>query len=143
MRYFLAHLSLGVALCGLFAPLPSQAAAAAEQVVCHYTYGGEKKQLAVSPVASPYTVAPIQVGSYFLLRVVFERPPGAAPAVNIYVYADKDDGPVPLHHASHPYPAARAARSAYGFTGLQRVYEPVRDGELEYWCAANASGSAA
>jgi hypothetical protein len=23
---------------------------------------------------------------------------------------------------------------AYGFTGLQHVYEPMRDGELAYWC---------
>jgi hypothetical protein len=34
--------------------------------------------------------------------------------------------------AEFPYPVAVHIR--YGFTGMQRVYEPVRDGELEYWC---------
>ncbi len=141
MRYFLVLFSWGVALCGVLAPLTSSAAPADEQVVCHYTYGGERKVLRVGPTGAPYSVAPLPVGSYFLFRVVFARPPAAPPVINIYVYADQEGGPVPLQQASYPYPPS--GRGDYGFTGWQRVYEPLRDGELEYWCALDGAGSVA
>lgn len=105
----------------------------AEAVVCHYTYGGETRTLAVEPVASPYGVPPVQVGSYFLFRVVFQREPADQAAIKIYAYADRDEGPVPIHQATYPYPLPPTA-GRYGFTGLHFVYEPVRDGELQYWC---------
>lgn len=141
MRYFLVLFSLGVAVGAALAPLTSAAAQADEQVVCHYTYGGEKKALRVAPTDAPYGVAPVPVGSYFLFRVVFARPPAAPPVINIYVYADQEGGPVPVQQASYPYPPH--AWGDYGFTGWQRVYEPLRDGELEYWCALDSAGSAA
>lgn len=123
--------------CGLIAVLAvflsvGASSAGAEQVACHYTYGGETRVLRAAPVASPYAVAPIPVGSYFLFRVVFQDRPADLASIKIYTYADGDDGPVPIHQASYPYPAPSVGR--HGFTGLQRVYEPLRDGELEYWC---------
>lgn len=108
------------------------AAGAAEQLVCEVTYGGETRTLRAAPVASPYPVAPTPIGSYFLFRPVFERPAGGAALLKLYTYADRDGGPVPIHVAEFAYPAR--AQGRHGFTGLQRVYEPVRDGELEYWC---------
>lgn len=112
-------------------------AMAAEQVVCHYTYGGETRVLRADPVTSPYGVAPTQVGSYFLFRVVFQTQPADLASIKVYTYADSDGGPVPIHQATYAYPPAAPA-GAYGFTGLQRVYEPLRDGELEYWCGLEA-----
>jgi len=109
------------------------AAAAAEELVCAVTYGGETQTLRAAPVASPYTVAPTPIGSYFLFRPVFERPVRGAASLKLYTYADRDGGPVPLHVAEYAWPVR--SQGAHGFTGLQRVYEPVRDGELEYWCA--------
>lgn len=108
-------------------------ALAAPSVLCHYTYGGETQTLRVAPVSSPYTVPAIQVGSYFLLRVVFQTEPAEFAAVKVYAYAAKDEGPAIIHQASYAYPVAGGA-SRFGFTGEQRVYEPVRDGELIYWC---------
>jgi len=109
-----------------------EAAAAAEQLVCEVTYGGETQTVRAAPVASPYAVPPTTVGSYFLFRPVFERPPKGAASLKLYTYADRDGGPVPIHVAEFAWPVRR--QGAHGFTGLQRVYEPVRDGELEYWC---------
>lgn len=117
--------------CGLVAA--AAAPAAAEQLVCTVTYGGETQTLQAAPVASPYAVAPVAIGSYFLFRPVFERPIGAPAQLKVYVYADLDGGPVPLQVAEYAYPVHTQGR--HGFTGLQRVYEPMRDGELEYWCA--------
>jgi hypothetical protein len=117
-------------------------AAAAEQVVCRYTYGGESRDLIVAAVASPYAVPAIAVGSYFKFRVVFQREPADLAAIKVYVYADRDEGAVPLHQATYPYPPVAAAGARYGFSGLHFVYEPVRDGELQYWCRLQ-DGSAA
>lgn len=105
----------------------------AQTVACHYTYGGETKSLIAQPVASPYGVAAIPVGSYFKFRMVFQAEPADLRSVKVYTYADQDSGPVLIHQASYPYPPA-AGRKPYGFTGLHFVYEPMRDGELQYWC---------
>ena len=117
----------------LLALLPGTAVAAAA-VTCHYTYGGETRSVSAHATDTPYTVVPIKIGSYFLLRVVLE----AGSAAKIYTYADHDDGPVAIHISEHPFPLARR-RQAPGFTGFQTVYEPMRDGELQYWCAAGAA----
>lgn len=104
------------------------ACAQADTAVCHVTYGGETRLIAAAPTHTPLAVPTTQIGSYFLFRLVFE----ARTAIKIYVYGDRDDTPFPLHQAIHPWPPATAIR--HGFTGLHFVYEPVRDGELEYWC---------
>lgn len=115
-------------------------ATAAEQLVCAVTYGGQTQTLQASPVASPYGVEPVAIGSYFLFRPVFERPARGAASLKLYTYADRDGGPVPLHVAEFAWPVRHQGR--HGFTGVQRVYEPVRDGELEYWCALRPGGPA-
>ncbi len=108
------------------------APAMAEQVACHYRYGGEEHVLVVRPVASPYAVPAIAVGSYFRFRAVFQTQPADLASIKVYTYGDHDDTPVIIHQASFDYPPPPAGR--YGFTGLQFVYEPLRDGELQYWC---------
>lgn len=108
--------------------------ASAEEVACHYTYGGEEKVAIARPVDLPYTVPMIQVGSYFQFRVVFHKQPADLASIKVYTYADRDEGSVPLHQATYAYPPDSAATGKHGFTGLHFVYEPVRDGELQYWC---------
>lgn len=118
----------------LLALLPTLAHAT-PRIDCHTTYGGETHTHVARPVDSPYQVEPANIGSYFLFRVVFQDRPRDLASVKIYAYADRDEGPVILHQASHPWPLPSAkVQPAYGFTGLQHVYEPMRDGELAYWC---------
>jgi hypothetical protein len=102
------------------------------RVACHVDYGGEARVIEAVPTHDPYAVAPVAIGSYFLFRVVFEHPARALPAIKVYTYADRNEGPTPIHVGHHPYPPSGSRR--YGFTGQQFVYEPVRDGELSYWC---------
>lgn len=104
----------------------------AEEVACSYTYGGEAKMLVAKPVESPYGVRTIAVGSYFRFRAVFQKSPADLASIKVYTYADRDEGPVLIHQASFPYPPSTAGK--YGFTGLQFLYEPMREGELQYWC---------
>lgn len=105
------------------------AGAHAQIATCHVTYGGETRRFTAPPTDSPYKVTAHPVGSYFLFRVVFERDT----AIKTYVYADRDnEGVFPLHQARHDWPVRNTGR--HGFTGLHFVYEPLRDGELEFWC---------
>ena len=114
--------------------------AQADTVVCNMTYGGETRQIEATPVASPYTIAPTKIGSFFLFRIVFQDQPADLASIKLYTYADRDSGPSIIHQASYPYPLPPAAVDS--FTGRQFVYEPMRDGELQYLCRLK-TGSAA
>ena len=127
MRRF-AELLLSVALAG---GIPAHLMAA-ESVACHLNYGGEIKTIEAMPTANPYTVAPIEVGSYTLFRIVFRNEPADLASIKLYTYGNYDDSRPLVHQATYTYPPV-AARSD-GFTGIQRVYEPRYGLELEYWC---------
>lgn len=104
----------------------------AQTVACHLTYGGETQIVETPPGNAPYTGEPTAIGSFFQFRIVFVREPTDLARINLYTHADLGEAPIPLQHASHPYPLRNQER--YGFTGLQRVYEPKRESELQYWC---------
>jgi len=106
----------------------------AQQVICHYTYGGETRQLVVQPGASPYATKGVAVGSFFEFRAVFQNQPADIAAIKIYTYAERDEGTVLVHQAVYPYPPARHRLSNYGFTGVHFVYEALSNAELKYWC---------
>lgn len=129
----------------------------ADSVVCHVTYGDETRHLEARPTTTPYTVAPTPIGSYFLFRVVFRQEPSELAGIKLYTYANRDTGPVIIHQASYPYPVRNTAphgdflhREASplagqgtdnGFTGLNLVYETMRDSELQYWCEQKADAT--
>jgi hypothetical protein len=112
------------------------AALSGPTVVCHVDYGGETFHISAPPVDSPYGVKPVPVGSYFLFRVVNQTRPADLASVKVYTYADQEAGPAPIHQAQYS-PAQvqqQPVRGGHGFTGQHWVYEPLRDGELRYWC---------
>lgn len=111
-------------------------AATAQPVVCHVDYGGETQRITAPPVDSPYGVKAVEVGSYFLFRVVNQTQPADLASVKVYTYAHHEAGAAPIHQArySAAQVAQRPPQGGHGFTGLHWVYEPVRDGELRYWC---------
>lgn len=123
------HAVLGVALtvCGWMN-------AQAQTVRCHVHYGGEDQVLTAHPSAQPARVPATPVGSYFLVRIVNTLADPQRPAVKVHVYASHDSGPAPIHVATYRADQLRQRAASGGFTGLQQVYEPVRDGELAYWC---------
>ena len=66
---------------------------------------------------------------------------GLTDSIKLYTYTNRDTGPVIIHQASYPYPVKSVAPAGdflqgtdSGFTGLNWVYETVRDSELQYWC---------
>ncbi len=114
------------------AALLLSSAAVADRVLCQVTYYDTIQLIEAVPVDSPYAVEPQAIGSYFLFRLVVEGKPADLAVIKVYVYADHESGATLIHQANYSYPATNAA--THGFSGLNFVYEPVRDGELQYWC---------
>lgn len=108
--------------------------AQAQAVRCHVHYGGEDQVFTAHPSAQPERVPATPVGSYFMVRIVNTLADPRQPAVKVFVYANHDSGPAPIHVAAYRPHQVRQRAASGGFTGLQQVYEPVRDGELAYWC---------
>lgn len=119
---------LGGLLAGLLLALPVQAAS----VLCHVSYGGTTQTLVAQPSAAPYAEPATPIGSFFRFRIVVRDEPPELASIKLYTYADRDSGPALLHQASHAYPPVNLPE--YGFSGRNFVYEPLRDGELQYWC---------
>lgn len=107
-------------------------AVAGEAVACHVTYGGTTQTIEARPVASPYAVAPVEIGSFLLFHIVFRTEPADLASIKLYAYANHDDQRPIIAQATYTYPPN--AQGSHGFTGQQRIYEPRRGGELEYWC---------
>jgi len=119
-------------LCSLLLAASAAQAELVETVACHLNYGGETRVVEARPTASPYTVEPLDVGSYTLFRIVFRPQPADLASIKLYAYGNYDDGRPLIHQATYAYPPAQDR--SYGFTGLNRVYEPRYGLELEYWC---------
>ena len=107
--------------------------AGAVELRCHYDYGGEHAVVLVKPAVDPYTEGSVAVGSFLRLRMVWQRAPSTLAALHVYTYAVGANGPVIVHQGSWPE-ALFAAQGPYGFTGLQRAYEPPGASEVQFWC---------
>jgi hypothetical protein len=116
--------------------LPVALPAAAGTIACHVDYGGETRVIEARPTSDPHSAPAIAIGSFFRFRVVFRDRPADLASIKVIVYADRDDGPVPIHQGTWGYPPP----GPEGFTGRQWVYEPLRDGELGYRCALRPDG---
>ena len=102
-------------------------------VECTVEYGGARSPLHAEPTTQPYEVQPRDFGTYFQMRIVYRREPADLAGIRVYVYGTKGDVPVLIHQGRWPLPGD-GRRPVPGFTGLQRVYEPLRGTELEYQC---------
>lgn len=111
-------------------------------VQCHVNYGGEDRLISTAPTDQPLKAPATAVGSYFLFRVV-NTLGSTGGLLKVITYADHENGPAPIHHASFSEQQVSAKPTGHhGFTGMQRVYEPLRDGELSYWCLLAAHENA-
>ena len=117
---------------GLALLLASLPAARAEHVACLVTYGGATQTLSAAPGDSSYTVPDVEIGSYYLFRIVVRNVPADLASVKLYAYASLPSGRSLVHQAIHPWPVSNT--SPYGFTGQHFIYEPQNGAELQYWC---------
>ena len=128
----------------VLAMLPA-AALAGPRIDCYVSNEGETRVIVARPAKSLYTEVHKAIGDSFLFKLSFQDRPADIAGISIATYAPaagSQSGPVMIHQASYPWPPPRPGRHArHGFTGLQRVFEPAFDGELEYWCEAVTEGA--
>lgn len=121
---------------------------APDQLVCTTWYADEINTHVVPTTDQPYSVASLDVGPRFRLRVVRVVEPQLVPSLNIYVYSNepppardatftsrepKSDFPTLVHQVKYAAPEETAGDARYGFTGLQHIYD-VNGREFRYWC---------
>ncbi len=114
----------------LIAALPLQAA---PHLRCEVGYGGRTRIVEASPQADPYGIQAEDIDGRFRFKAVVIGSGGAIDYVKVYVYYQADTQPVLLHEARYlpPYPAASGP---YALTGLNFLYAPGLERELQYGC---------
>ncbi len=116
------------------AAAPASATRPAPSVACELHYGGDTVHVRSAPTSDPYRVPTQEIGSYYLFRLVVQDRPADLAGVHAYTYADLPQGPTLIHQFSLPWKEVSRRTGPNGFTGWQRVHEPMRDGELLYRC---------
>ncbi|MEP6908271.1 MAG: hypothetical protein ABI858_09865 [Pseudoxanthomonas sp.] len=123
MKTLLA-LSVMLAACGT---------ANASTAHCHLIYGGENSTVDATPTDQPYLVAGKRIGKYFEFKLVYVDRPATGAAIKIYTYSTVSGESVLLHQATY-LPPFDSRNDAFGFTGMNSVYEPSKSSEFQYWC---------
>lgn len=115
----------------LFAALPLQAA---PHLRCEVGYGGRTRIVEASPQADPYDIQAQDIDGRFRFKAVVVGSNGAVDYVKVYVYYQAESQPILLHEARYqpPYPVANGP---YALTGLNFLYAPGLERELQYGCA--------
>ncbi|NTV11968.1 MAG: hypothetical protein HGA47_14550 [Zoogloea sp.] len=119
----------------------SGASAAAPQLHCQVSQGGDTWNLAFAPEADPYLVKAVDINGNFRFKAAVIGDGGRIDYVKIYTYYQTRRQAVLLHAARYPAPAvAPAGASPTALTGLQYVYSPRLGRELQYGCALVEAG---
>lgn len=102
-------------------------------VECHTFYGGDEEVQVYKPSKSPYDEPTLKRSGFFNIRVVYESSTHLGNVLKFYTYARLDNVQALIHQGTFVIPQ-KSKSSKYGFTGLQLVYEPTTEAELQYWC---------
>ena len=97
--------------------------------------GGVTRVLEFQPVADPYGVEAIPINDRFGFKAVLVGDARRVAYVKIYVYARALRQPVLLHLVKYLDPVAQPDPAASALTGLNFVYSPPLEQELQYGCA--------
>jgi hypothetical protein len=109
------------------------------EIACHVMYGGDEEVFIVDPRPEPYEAPLLKAAYAFRIRLTLEPHTPEGRLFKFYTYRHYDEQEVILNEGTYLVPSrskesARATKAVYGFTGLQRIYEPVIERELLYWC---------
>ena len=110
---------------------------AAPLLRCRIDQGGDTRMLDVAPVADPYTVAAVDINGRFRFKAVVIGDAAHVDYVKLYVYVQTARQPLLIHQST--YLAPRAVTTADGapaaLTGVNHVYAPQLEREMQYACA--------
>jgi len=128
--------SAALAAC-LLLVAPAGTAHAAPLLRCRIDQGGDTRMLDVAPVADPYTVAAVDINGRFRFKAVVIGDAAHVDYVKLYVYVHTARQPLLIHQSTYlsPQPGAKADTSPAALTGVNQVYSPQLERELQYACA--------
>ena len=115
--------------------LPSTVYAAPQLLRCEINQGGESYIAEFFPTSDPYTVVAKDIGERFRLKVVMMQKEQLIEYIKIYTYYQEQHPPVLLHVAKYIPPFRQNQPSFAGLTGVNFIYSPGLNRELQYGCA--------
>lgn len=102
---------------------------------CQIDQGGSIKTLDFVPVADPYGVEAIDINDRFRFKAVVIGDAQHVEYIKLYVYSQTRRQPMLLHQAKYLAPAASRSAQPSALTGINYVYSPQLERELQYGCA--------
>lgn len=131
------HSRIGLAgIVVLFATgLSSTVSATSQLLRCEINEGGETYSSDFLPTSDPYTVVAKNIGEHFRLKVVMLLNEQPIEYIKIYTYYKDPHSMVLLHVAKYLPPFIQNQPSFAALTGVNYVYSPGLERELQYGCA--------
>jgi hypothetical protein len=126
-----AAISIGLFVSGLF----PAALFASPLLRCQIDQGGKVQVLDSIPVADPYSVEAVDINGRFRFKAVVIGDKQHIEYIKLYVYSQTKRQPVLLHLAKYLAPVAAAGSASSALTGINYVYSPQLERELQYGCA--------
>lgn len=117
------------------------AASAAPLLRCQIDQGGQTQVLEFAPVGDPYSVKAIDINGRFRFKAVVIGDERHIEYIKLYTYSQSRRQPVLLHEAKYLAPVAPTSSSPAALTGLNYVYSPHLERELQYGCTLLESAS--
>ena len=123
----------GMAIClGIW--LPITVSAASPLLRCEITHGGETYIAEFLPNPDPYTVEAKDINGQFRFKAVVLGNEELIESIRIYTYYREYHQVVLLHEARYTPPFNRNEASPAPLTGVNYLYSPSVEQELQYSC---------
>lgn len=108
---------------------------AAPLLRCEIKQAESVRVLDFTPVADPYTVEAIDIEGRFRFKAVVIGDTRQIDYIKLYVYDKAKRQPVLVHQATYLAPVATSGSVSSALTGVNYVYSPRLERELQYSCA--------
>lgn len=120
---------------GFFASvLLCSTASASPLLRCQIKQGGITQTIDTPPTSDPYRVKAIDINGRFRFKVVVFGNAQQVDYVKLYTYFPSARQPVLLHEATYLAPVVQTGSAPAALTGLNTVYSPSLERELQYQC---------
>ncbi|HEU4855024.1 MAG TPA: hypothetical protein VFS89_07010 [Nitrosospira sp.] len=130
LRKLLAGMAIVLAMCS-----HSTASAASPLLRCEISQGGEAYIVDFLPRIDPYTVEAKNINGKFRFKAIVLGNEKLVESVKIYTYYQEQHQMVLLHEAKYMPPFSQSPSSPAALTGVNYLYSPRLEEELQYGCA--------
>ena len=123
------------AMAGLLAAaLAPSLACAAPLLRCQIDHAGKTYLLDFPPVSDPYTVAAVDINERFSFKAVVIGDAHHVEYIKLYTYSQLRRQPMLMHEAKYLAPVPATGPAPVSLTGLNFIYSPRLERELQYSC---------